>query len=744
MPSKGIDIYGYVCNPPFGVTVTTRGQSDVQFTESDWSLVGQMQSAKREMDSKPLGTFEKSGNFVTQGKVNGAVVFERNVEINPYTGNLASGNLNNMLKTPSVIVSGKYAVSYGFCDTWQGFRDQSYTYVTNDYSNWMGEYVNASPAAKDKSFGLFVLPGSHDCGMFRPMEARVSNLANTQKDDITTQLRLGIRYFDSRPGYNTSSIAEVASKLPGGPSMDMLYHQHGEGLTGTWGYGFGQMLKDVIAFLSDHPGEIVVVNTNTQGFSTNAKMKPTFETLQAEFTNALAGSNIHLGGRSDLTSAYGTLISQNKRLIWLDSLKGCRDSYTDTAYATLNPQKVIDQLAVTLKRNKADDGQDIEWTVLQLQGTATSADGGTLKSIFTFSDASSLLLYTKGMFDNKTYPWVVNPGNVANQCGNKLLVLLNDFADNALVSHCYAMTKQRADVVYSNTTGAGLLPLEVVTKRDFTTGWTALVPFIFDEHPYYLDYKVKTGAFNFQRFTDDGASYTLIKDGKYADGWTAWAPFTVAGKSYYLNYNQASGVCQMQRLSVDGSSVMAINAKLAPGFTSVMPFYVGGRPHFLAYNSVSGRAQFVRIDVSSDSGHLTELSQDDWTSEWTAFVPFVFDDAPYYLNYKSKTGAFHFQRITDDGAGYKLIKSGECVAGWTAWAAFMVAGKQHCLNYNQKTGAVQVQQVSAEGLLTVVASGTWTSGFTSIMPYYVGKRPQFLAYNVESGKSEFFQYTGSL
>ena len=57
----------------------------------------------------------------------------------------------------------------------------------------------------------------------------------------------------------------------------------------------------------------------------------------------------------------------------------------------------------------------------------------------------SPLMSTKAVFDNSTYPWLANNA-LGNFSANCLLVLLNDFVDNALVKHAIEITRKRIDL----------------------------------------------------------------------------------------------------------------------------------------------------------------------------------------------------------------------------------------------------------------------------------------------------------
>ncbi|MBD2546045.1 hypothetical protein [Planktothricoides raciborskii] len=352
-----------------------------------------------------------------------------------------------MLETTSEI-GENYAVSYGFYDAGAGKSHQVYVYITENYSNWMGDLIDAIPSLKDKPFGTFVLPGSHDAGSFTaflndeiiqeifkhlgkvvpvmPIAKRaIVNLFYTQKDNINTQLKLGTRYFDFRPGYTIRRLVD-----------NELRHQH----NCLPGYRFDSFLSDVVDFLKEHQNEVVVVNIKYDGFA-RKDMEPSDDVVEQYISNTLANSNIKKGTIEDIKRKTSEILTENKRLIVLKGSDNCRDSYNDDNYKTEDVNKLIESLQSTLA--KAEES----WTVLQLQSTFNGTLDGITGGVLTLSDASSALLSTKAKFDYVTYNWLTRKDNVASKCGKNLLVLLNDFVDNAMVSHAIAITKQRLDSI---------------------------------------------------------------------------------------------------------------------------------------------------------------------------------------------------------------------------------------------------------------------------------------------------------
>jgi hypothetical protein len=373
--------------------------------------------------------------------------------------------MGNMMNTPSLITSN-YALSYGFYDSGPGWgsltnQDQSYVYVTTPVSRWMTDLINDNPALRNAPLSVFALPGAHDSGMFSTMmygameksaaflnllgmvigianiasfsisaiNRAIINLSVTQKDNITTMLNLGVRYFDFRPGYTWEKIASG------------IYHEHNF----IPGYDYPSFLDNVLTWLANNPSEFVVVNLNFQGFAQDS-MKPSVNTLMNEITNAQKRTkteNIKTGDPSSLNQKISDLLASNTRMILITQIGSSTtdakkyDSYSD-AYQTTNPQVIIN--ALNGMKSTPQDGA--VYTVLQLQGTANGTGGGIFTSIATMSDASSPLMSTKAMFDHSTYPWLQT--NVAKKFSpNYLVIFLNDFADNTLASIAKDITAQR-------------------------------------------------------------------------------------------------------------------------------------------------------------------------------------------------------------------------------------------------------------------------------------------------------------
>lgn len=463
--SKGVDYYTFASGPPFSVRITAPA-FDERFGPAYNFTPGNLQigwSSLLDVTGTLTWTAARSGAAVRTG-------FE---EINSITGGLEGGTLSVMLNTPSAVGPG-YAVSYGFYAAGAGIgtpltnQDQLYVYVSDNFSTWMGDLVAAHPEVAGCPFSQLALPGAHDAGMFTPQTVQsilqsahapafvsaladvspllagvaqsvaqraITNLAMTQKDNVTTMLDLGTRYFDFRPG---TLALQVAGFDPG-----VRYHQHAL----IPGYPYVSFLQDVLVWLHAHPTEIVVVNLNTQGFVSPA-MAPAPGDLAGDLATALVNTGlsgaIATGGVESLDQTLEQLLRANTRLIFLNQIDGAPqarkyDSYSDAAYATNVPGPVLQAMAAMNRAGQAAS----DYTVLQMQAAATQMGAGVLvPAVLTAGTASSPLMSTKPGMDVATNPWLV--ANVAkNLSRSQLVVFLNDFVDNCIANTAITVTRQR-------------------------------------------------------------------------------------------------------------------------------------------------------------------------------------------------------------------------------------------------------------------------------------------------------------
>lgn len=290
------------------------------------------------------------------------------------------------------------------------------------------------------------------------------NVSITQKDSIVTMLANGIRYFDFRPGYMWWAL----------PSLDgALYHQH----LCVPGYGYVNFLTDILTFCANNSAEIVVINLCADGFIDSGLMSPSDEDLAEAWwaaCNAATGPSsaagvfniAPAGGASALTTTFADLLSgqfntnQNvntdtgqscgtaitsNQVVFLYQMPNATgptyptkpaavfdfaatkdDSYSDSLYNTTDPTAIRNNFATMALATLTNN-----YTVLQCQGTPTLSFGVLTNAADTFSAAGSPLLAIKPAFDNCNLGWIIS--NTSNFKG-QMLVLLNDFADNATVA----------------------------------------------------------------------------------------------------------------------------------------------------------------------------------------------------------------------------------------------------------------------------------------------------------------------
>lgn len=428
-----------------------------------------------------------TGKVQLLGKTSsGVTIFQHSFEVDAFTGGI-SGSMDNMLENQQLVFDSNGQISYGLYNSGPGYGDLAYTSHHQCYAysgdltrpDWMKTTVRDNPDLGNMPFSVFVLPGAHDSGMntdtniakmanniagnpvviaallaiFNVLGAVVAtiaafsvaslrrvfvDLAVTQKDHFASMLNMGTRYFDFRPGHN--AVVKGIQLAPG----DGLYHQH----LLIPGAAFTDFLSNVVDWLKEHDGEIVVVNLNFAGFYDKSAMAPSADDLQAAIDEALEDSGIVAGSIADSGTSYNDLIAAGKRLLFFNQGTGFAeaaksDSYSDSAYGTLTSDSIVS----ALKAMPQTPPSGKKYTVLQLQATATNALSNTDwvtyagKLIASGSNACSPLLMTKAHMDNATYAWAAEAVGAFDSAYP--VVLLNDFVDPALSRIAQAATLER-------------------------------------------------------------------------------------------------------------------------------------------------------------------------------------------------------------------------------------------------------------------------------------------------------------
>jgi len=422
MLTKEIDYYAFLDTDGFGVTFSASGFAPVSYPTHSPMSKANFQIVRGRFEWKVI----KGNQALNKGFA----------EIYPFVGSLLHSNLNNMISTRSIVIPN-YILSYEFYDC--GIKttanhltnqDQSYVYLTGNYSEWIRDLANEHPEFLDKPLNVLALPGVHDAGMFETfnfkrllgnedfvnklnsrlatplarksmdfsdigdyLERIVINMACTQKDNISTMLDLGIRYFDFRLGYCFWPLRDV-------PELgNKIFHQH----SFIPGYSCSNFFYDIFKWLAAHPAEIIVVNLNFQGFE-EVSMKPSSDDVMKLVQVAQLHTNtrnIAIGDKDDLSVTIRLLLNENKRLIFLNQINAASDaqkydSYIDKIYATTN----VNNILTALSRMQSHPPKNEVYTVLQLQGTATADLMACSTSILDAispcsSDAMSPLMSTK-------------------------------------------------------------------------------------------------------------------------------------------------------------------------------------------------------------------------------------------------------------------------------------------------------------------------------------------------------------
>ena len=163
-------------------------------------------------------------------------------------------------------------------------------------------------------------------------------------------------------------------------------------------------------------------------------------------------------------------------------------------------------------------------------------------------------------------------------------------------------------------------------------------------------------------------------------------------------------------------------------------------PHLHYTQLQDGKAVRIAFNGSLIATHAGQSPYSPWGNgekltslncPMNSFVQFNHTDGKrYQLAYKPGTGEVDIDRINAGGAGVTGVWGGTWTKGWTHLMPFTVDGKPHYIAYKSATGEVDFDRVNAGGLgVTTIGAGTWTKGWTNLMPFTLGGKPYFVAYN---------------
>jgi len=378
---------------------------------------------------------------------------------------------------------------------------QLYVCLTESQENWQQRLFKQ---CKDKNAydGLklsnLFLPGSHDAGMYLNIDIGLSNLSNTQADDISTQLKLGSRYIDFRPGKLKSNWKEELMKFGDENYVEeylerLQYKGENEGLFMTTymvryflhqlvgkigdygidkfeemlngtvsnefqhihavipGCTYKECLTDVFSFLSANQEEIVVIEVSGAGILDEIADKPTKAELDS-ILSSVSHQGVKVAYKSALDKNVKTLIENDERLIILyredykdgESGVNLKGSYSDSAYQSYAAQNIINAINDELNAATSVDGTDGLYIALQL--TANAKKGAIARGLAGSNTFTSPLRATKPRTDRETYTYLVE--NNLNYHDNKKIFLVgNDFYENAMTDMAIQVNRIKLGLV---------------------------------------------------------------------------------------------------------------------------------------------------------------------------------------------------------------------------------------------------------------------------------------------------------
>lgn len=467
MPSKGVKCFSYIAVDNIELEFNVPNNCVVRRTPHEFSI------DQLEVDSKHLGKFDFSGKFEFVVRRDGRELTRQWVSVNSLTGKLGDGTLHNMENTPSVFAED-LIISFGLYDAGPGISGlpsshQCYVTVTRNYENWMREVIPQDDDKSNRPFSKMVLSSAHDIGM-NSMDTSLALLKNagtgiikevlgrelpsifdifnkvgdgainriapdiiralavTQKDSLTTILKLGARYLAFRPAKCHRQMQRVS------PLEDTWYFQHGA-IPGTQ---YRHFLQDVVSFLQDHSDEIIVVENRWDGVPGDCP-RPNDDELRDILNDVLRDKDLEAADENDMmTKSIRDLRNERKRLIMLQNAHQT-GNYDDKANATLNGDSMVDKLHDMA--NNPTSGHSI--LSLQVQATATNIRDVIIASVLNANVSTSPLLATKPILDAKMLPVLKSETGKNLMRDEGVVVITNDFFDGATASVAIEMCRER-------------------------------------------------------------------------------------------------------------------------------------------------------------------------------------------------------------------------------------------------------------------------------------------------------------
>ncbi|EXJ57616.1 hypothetical protein A1O7_07965 [Cladophialophora yegresii CBS 114405] len=470
-PTKGIQCYIYNCVSGCSIELSVPGKLPLIKSELKQFTVDHL-----ELERKDTTPPHFNGIFRCRVLLDGREVFNKWLEINAITGTLRQGTMKTLVDQTSLI-SNEICVTHCFYDApHKGniaglpFWDQFYVTVSPNNSAWMSTLAPLGSVAASKPFRRLVLPAAHDVGMNSLLTSDIilqrvggafakvvdsiapaskdlqiadilkgplipnviQSSSITQKDELSSMLIIGARYFEFRPAY----LHQAFRGLPQLQDMkDKLFFMHGP----IPGMGYDDFLDDCIAFLVRNPGEIVVVHVRWDGVPAECA-RPTPDDLNRHLSEArkAAQGALEIGHLQEMTShTIDDLRKERKRLLVMQNVDNY-NIYSDQANATLNGDSIIAQfnnIATFKQEGKA-------FTTIQCQATATNLGLEIWFSAIAATASNSWLLATKAICDSKTMPWVRDKA-LGKLPGDQLLVLMDDFVDGGMCDVAMDLSMQR-------------------------------------------------------------------------------------------------------------------------------------------------------------------------------------------------------------------------------------------------------------------------------------------------------------
>lgn len=261
-----------------------------------------------------------------------------------------------------------------------------------------------------------------------------------------------------------------------------------------------------------------------------------------------------------------------------------------------------------------------------------------------------------------------------------------------------------------------------IWRHHWTKNWTIVQPFTFQGANYLAGYKAHSGEFFIDQYTFDFDGTKSVWKQTWTKNWSILQPFQMKDKQFLFGYRGRDGDFFIDELN---NGLQGTNTKLkgrwTTGWSSVSPFYIGDEVYLFGYRSSDGKYFIDQIKWDEKGFGLKSYSSGKrWSKGYSIVKPFYGTDGKVYIfGYRSGDGHYFIDRVNDDLSGTQSHGSGDWTSGWSSISPFYRDGHVYLFGYRNKDGKVFIDKINDDHNKSEdVMYKHWTTGWTTVIPAF--------------------------